>query len=156
MKKLLKQINYSVFSVTTAFEDILNANIATWVMQSSMQGKMLVVALDKEDFTIELVKKSKILNINLLASDQTSLINKLGRKSGRDIDKFKKLNFKLDQRGCPILLDSIGYIQCEVEASIDSLDHEVFSCAVLKQITLNKDKASLTINDLREKKLVRG
>jgi flavin reductase (DIM6/NTAB) family NADH-FMN oxidoreductase RutF len=155
-KSLLKYKNYDVHSITTSHDGNLNANIATWVMQTAMGGKVVCVALYKIDYTIELVRESKMLNINLLHTEQTNLINKLGRRSGKDSNKFKNLKFELDNRGCPFLTEAIGYVQCKVLHSTDAGDHELFICEVLKQVVLNPEKEVMTNNYLREKGLVRG
>jgi len=155
-KSLLKYKNYDVHSITTSHAGNLNANIATWVMQTAMGGKVVCVALYKIDYTIELVRESKMLNINLLHTEQTNLINKLGRRSGKDSNKFKNLKFELDNRGCPFLTEAIGYVQCKVLHSTDAGDHELFICEVLKQVVLNPEKEVMTNNYLREKGLVRG
>lgn len=156
-RTLLKYKNYDVQSVTTATADgRLNANIVTWAMQVAMGGKMLAVALYKIDYTLELVKESGILNLNLLALRQTNLIQKLGRKSGRTSSKFKNLPHAFDERGCPYLTQSIGYVQCKVVGSADAGDHELVVCEVLKQVILNPDEPVMTQYYLREKGLVRG
>lgn len=155
-KSLLKLKNYEVHSITTVSGDKMNANIATWMMQVAMGGKMVCVALYKVDYTIQLVQQSKILNINLLSTKQTGLIPKLGRKSGRDTDKFKNLKYALDDRGCPYLTEAVGYIQCKVLHSTDAGDHELFICEVIKQVPLNTDETVMTHHFLREKGLVRG
>ncbi len=155
-RSLLKYKNYDIHSITTVYDGNTNANIATWVMQTAMGGKTVCVALYKIDYTIELVRASKLLNINLLHTGQTNLITKLGRRSGKDNDKFKNLKFELDNRGCPFLTEAIGYIQCKVLHSTDAGDHELFVCEVLKQVVLNPEKEVLTNNFLREKGLVRG
>lgn len=117
---------------------------------------MLCVALYKVDYTLELVRSSGLLNLNLLAQEQTSLITKLGRKSGREVDKFKKLAFALDERGCPYLTDAVGYVQCRVVSYADGGDHELVICEVIRQVVLHPDKKVLTHHFLREKGLVRG
>jgi flavin reductase (DIM6/NTAB) family NADH-FMN oxidoreductase RutF len=161
-QKLLKYKNYDVHSITTATpatadrDGRRNANIATWVMQTAMGGKVLAVALYQPDYTIELVRESGILNVNLLTINQTSLIRKLGRLSGRTTDKFKNLPHALDERGCPYLTEAIGYAQCRVIDSIGAGDHDLFICDVLKQVVLNPDAVVLTNHYLREKKLVRS
>ncbi len=157
-KSLLKYKNYDVHVITTVSPlGKINANIATWVMQSAMQGKFITVALYKTDYTIELVRESMILNVNLLAKDQAKkLITKLGRKSGRTSNKFVNLPFEIDERGCPYLTEAIGYVQCRCVGSIDSGDHELFVCEVLTQKVLNPDKEVLTNNYLRAEGLVRG
>jgi flavin reductase (DIM6/NTAB) family NADH-FMN oxidoreductase RutF len=156
-QKLLKYKNYDIHSITTATPDgRKNANIAMWVMQTAMGGKNLCVALDKTDYTLELVKESGVLNVNLLAEEQTRLIAKLGRRSGRDVDKFKNLPYFLDERGCPYLTEAIGYIQCRVTGYADGGDHELVLCDVLKQTVLHPEKPVMTHHFLRKKGLVRG
>ncbi|MER0438381.1 flavin reductase family protein [Emticicia sp. W12TSBA100-4] len=155
-KSLLKYKNYDVHAITTVHERNHNANIATWVIQTAMGGKTVCVALYKIDYTIELVRASKVLNINLLHTGQTNLITKLGRRSGKDSDKFKNLKHDFDSRGCPFLTEAIGYIQCKVLHSTDAGDHELFVCEVLKQVVLNPEKEVMTNNFLRENGLVRG
>lgn len=157
MKRLLKYKNYDVHSISTATADgRMNANIATWVMQTALGGKMLAVALYQTDHTIELVRESNILNVNLLATDQTTLIRKLGRQTGREVDKFKNLPHALDEHGCPYLTESIGYAQCRVISSTPAGDHDLFICEVLKQVVLHPEKTVMTNNFLREKGLVRS
>ncbi len=156
-RRLLKYKNYDIHSITTISADgCRNANIAMWLTQTAMGGKMLCVALDKTDYTLELVKKGGILNVNLLAEEQTKLIAKLGRKSGRDTDKFKNLKHEHDNRGCPYLTEAVGYVQCKVVGYADGGDHELVICEVLKQTVLHPDKKVMTHHYLREKGLVRG
>ncbi len=156
-RKLLKYKNYDIHSITTATPDgRRNANIAMWLTQTAMGGKMLCVALDKTDYTLELVEESELLNVNLLAESQTKLIAKLGRKSGRDTDKFKNLPHALDARGCPYLTEAVGYVQCKVTSYADGGDHTIVICEVLKQVVLNPELPVMTHHFLREKGLVRG
>ncbi|GAB3765377.1 flavin reductase family protein [Spirosoma pomorum] len=157
-KRLLKYKNYDVHSVTTMAGDPAryNANIVTWLTQTDMGGKVLAVALYKTDYTIELVRDSKVLNVNLLATDQTRLIRKLGQQSGRERDKFKNLPYQLDNRGCPYLTEAIGYTQCQVVHSVDAGDHELFVCEVIRQVVIHPEKDVMTLALLREKKLIRG
>ena len=157
-KRLFKYKNYDVHSITTVAGNPAryNVNIVTWLMQTDMSGKVLAVALYKPDYTLDLVRESGVLNVNLLAVDQTKLIRKLGQQSGLEKDKFKNLPHELDERGCPFLTEAIGYAQCRVMHSVEAGDHELVVCDVLKQVVLNPEKDVLTLNLLREKKLIRG
>jgi flavin reductase (DIM6/NTAB) family NADH-FMN oxidoreductase RutF len=155
-KRLLKYKNYDVHSVTTVANGRQNANIVTWLMQTAMGGSVLAVALYQVDYTIELVRESGILNVNLLATDQTGLIRKLGQQSGRSRDKFKNLPHALDERGCPYLTEAIGYAQCRVMHTTPAGDHELFICEVIRQVVLNPNKEVMTNQFLKEKKLIRG
>lgn len=149
-RSVLKYKDYEVHAISTVDKDRKNINIATWVMQSAMKGKFISVALYKPDYTITLVKKSGVLNINLLAVPQKRHINRLGRKSGRGVDKLNRLPYELDERGCPYLTEAVGFIQCQVHDSADSGDHEIFVCEVLKQKVLNPEEEVLTHAYLKE------
>jgi flavin reductase (DIM6/NTAB) family NADH-FMN oxidoreductase RutF len=155
-KSLLKLKDYEIHAIGSATDEKINMNIASWVMQTSMDGKTVVVALYKPDFTIELVKRSQKLTISLLSKNQKNLLTKLGRKSGRLEDKISKVKTGLDSRGIPFLSDSVGYLECIVQSWADGGDHELAICKVLKSMVLNPDAEILTLNFLREKKLVRG
>lgn len=160
-RKLLKYKNYDIQAVTTVAgldsdTPRRNANIVAWVMATDMGGHVLAVALYKVDYTIELVRESGLLNVNLLATDQLNLVRKFGQQSGRERDKLKRVPLQLDERGCPYLTEAVGYAQCRVLHSTDAGDHELFICQVEKQVVLNPDKSVLTYALLREKKVVRG
>jgi len=159
MKSLLKFKNYDVHSISTVLPGEVpqyNANIATWVMQSAMGGKEVVVALYGIDYTLELVKQSRVLNINLLQEKQTNLISALGRKSGRDQTKLRPTWFALDSRGCPYLVEAVGYVQATVKEMVEGLDHTLCICSVDKQVVLHPDAPVMTNHFLRAKGLVRG
>lgn len=159
MKSLLKRKNYEVHAISTVVPGetpTYNANIATWVMQSAMGGKEVVVALYGVDYTLELVKQSRILNINILQEKQTGLISALGRKSGRDQNKLRPAWYALDNRGCPYLVEAVGYIQTTVKDMVEGLDHTLCICAVEKQVILHPDAPIMTHHFLRAKGLVRG
>ncbi len=155
-KSLFKLKDYDVHAITSIDGSASNANIATWVMQTDMGKKYLTVALYKPDYTIELAKKSGILNIHWLGSDFTKHLNLLGRKSGRDFQKLAKISHIPDFRGCPVLSDAIGCLHVNIVSWADAGDHELAICQVEKQTLLHPEKEVLTLNYLREKKLVRG
>ena len=155
-KSILKLKNYEVHAIGSAFDGKLNLNIASWVMQTSMNGKTVVVALYKPDLTIELVKKSNRLCISFLAENQTNFISKLGRKSGRETDKLNKLDFGISPGGSPFVNQAIGYLDCEVIKWADGGDHELAICKVNKTLVLHPEKSPLRLNYLREKGLIKG
>ncbi len=46
-------------------------------------------------------------------------------QSGRDVDKFATLDYKIGHTGCPILTDCLGYMEFEVFAKVDTPTHTV-------------------------------
>lgn len=155
-RSLLKRKNYEIHSVGVVLEGRVNFNIVAWAMQTAMGGKQLAVAFFKPDLTLEWVQKTGHFSLNFLAEDQTRLVQRLGRRSGRTVDKTKNLPFALDADGQPFLTESVGYICCQVISWADGGDHDIALCRVLRQKVLHPEKPLLTLHLLREKKLVRG
>ena len=148
--------DYEVHAITTVHDGNINANIATWVMQTAMKGRNLCVALYQPDLTLEMVRASGILNVNFLSQGQKTLVNRLGRKSGRQHDKLQKVPYALDGRGCPYLTEAVACIHCKVQDWADGGDHALASCTVLGHRWLQKDAPVMTLHWLREIGYVRG
>lgn len=155
-RSLLKRKNYDIHAVGVSCRGRVNFNIVAWAMQTSMGGRHIAVALYKPDFTRELVQESGCFTLNFLATDQTRLIQKLGRKSGRETDKTKNLPFAFDAGGQPFLTEAVGYTCCQIIDWADGGDHDIAICQVLGQKILHPEKSMLTLDLLREKKMVRG
>ena len=94
--------------------------------------------------------------LQVLSKDQFSIVNLLGKKSGKKVDKMKILERRklLDAwEGFKILRDSLAVINLKVINSFDGGDHIVFVCDVQKYKNLNEGE-ELSLKTLREKKII--
>lgn len=72
-------------------------------------------------------------------------VGRFGFRSGRDIDKFEQVSYKIGQTGVPIVLDNtVGFLEAEVTESIDVVTHTLFIAKIVACETLNRDKAPMT------------
>ena len=54
-------------------------------------------------------------------------IGTFGYKSGRDIDKFKNINYKTGKTGAPIVIDNtVGYFEAKVINQLSVGTHTIF------------------------------
>ncbi|GAB6172637.1 hypothetical protein JCM15765_21150 [Paradesulfitobacterium aromaticivorans] len=72
--------------------------------------------------------ESGVFTVSVLpVTASMGLIGQFGFKSGREIDKFAGVSFRLGTTGVPILLEhSIGYLEAEVSKRLDVETHTVF------------------------------
>ena len=69
-----------------------------------------------------------------------TFIGTFGFKSGRDIDKFKEINYKLGKTKVPIVLDNtLAYVEAEVINKLSCGTHTIFFANVIEADVLNKD-----------------
>jgi flavin reductase (DIM6/NTAB) family NADH-FMN oxidoreductase RutF len=126
--KALHELGYGLYVVCSKKGDKLNGQIANTVFQVCSEPPIIAVALNKQNLTNELVSTSKVFTVSILSQDTPlSFIGGFGFKSGRDVDKFKDINYKLGETGAPIVLDNtLAYLEAKVINQIEVGTHTIF------------------------------
>ena len=126
--KTLHKISYGLYVVSSIDNNKINGQIANSLFQVTSDPQIIAVSINKENLTHDFIKKSKIFNISIL-SEKTSMefIRNFGFKSGRKINKFNDINYKLGRNNSPIILDyTVAYIETKVIDHIDVGTHTIF------------------------------
>lgn len=136
-------VNVPVYSLATYRENRVNMNICTYVSAVSMKPKLFMVAIDYTTLTFKNLEKNEHSVLQILHRDQQPLVNLLGKKSGKSIDKQEKLEDKkalANWNGNRVLDNACGYLQMTVKerANIGG-DHELFYFEVKKSSTKNEE-----------------
>ena len=124
----LHKIGYGLYVVTSSKDDKINGQIANTVFQITSKPPTLAVSINKENYTHDFIKQSRSFVVNVLDKDSEMVfIGRFGFKSGRDIDKFDGIKYRLSQSGNPILEEtSVAYLEVKVEKEVDMGTHTVF------------------------------
>jgi flavin reductase (DIM6/NTAB) family NADH-FMN oxidoreductase RutF len=111
-----------------------NAQISVSVFGASVvpDRPRLLATLYKRNYTHDLVAAKGDFSLSLLDETQVDLIPKLGFVSGREGDKLEGLDYTLTERGNPVLVGSIGWLECSVIESFDLGDCTAFLGAVME------------------------
>jgi len=126
--KALHMISYGLYVIGSRKGDRINGQICNTVVQVSSEPPIISVCINKENLTHEYIEDSGIFSASILAQDTPlNLIGRFGFKSGRDIDKFDGINYKLGETQAPIVLDNtLAYIEAKVINSVDVGTHTIF------------------------------
>lgn len=124
----LRKLRYGLYVVSSKKDDKVNGLIANGISQVSAVPANFVLSINKENLTHEFIKASKVLSFAVLSKETPlSFIGRFGFKSGREIDKFKGINFKIGKTGAPIVLDNtLAYVEAKVINEADLGTHTVF------------------------------
>src|SRR5437764_167787 len=108
--------------------------IATFVSPASIVADLprMVVGLARTHHTWELVEASSAFALHLLGEQHLEWVWHFGLQSGRDVDKFEGLGFRTELTGSPLLDEAIGWLDCRVEARLDTGDRTVYLAEVLQ------------------------
>jgi flavin reductase (DIM6/NTAB) family NADH-FMN oxidoreductase RutF len=135
----LNKISYGMYIVGSHKGEKLNAQIANSVMQITSEPPTVAVSINKKNLTYEYIKESKAFAVSILCqSTPLPFIGNFGFKSGRDIDKFKDINYKVGKTGSPVVIDYVSsYFEAEVLQEIDAGTHAIFVGKVVEAEVLN-------------------
>jgi len=136
----LQKISYGMYVVGSHKDDKLNCQIANSVMQITSEPATVAVSINKKNLTHDYIEASRVFSVSILCQT-TSLpfIGNFGFKSGRDIDKFKNINFKVGQSGSPIVIDNAAaYFEAEVIQEVDAGTHTIFIGKVIEAEVFNE------------------
>ncbi len=126
--KALYKITYGMYVVGSRKGDKFNAQIANTVFQITSEPPTVAVSINKKNLTHEYIQESRIFAASVLCEDTPlSFIGKFGFRSGRDINKFEGVNYKIGTTGAPIVLENANaYIEAKVTQEIDLGTHTIF------------------------------
>ena len=140
-RKTLHKISYGLYVISSINGDKKNGQIANAIFQVTSQPPTLAVSINKENLTHEYISKSKVFTISILPENTSmKFIGTFGFKSGRDIDKFDGIDYKIGKTKAPIILDnSLGFIECVVINKIDIGTHTIFCANVVDADILSQE-----------------
>jgi flavin reductase (DIM6/NTAB) family NADH-FMN oxidoreductase RutF len=126
--KALHSCSYGLYVVSSRKRDTLNGQIVNTIFQVTSEPPTIAVSINQQNLTHEFINESKVFAASILSQDTPlSFIGRFGFKSGRDVDKFKDVNYKLGETKAPIILDhSLAYLEARVVNQVDVGTHTIF------------------------------
>ena len=143
--KALYKISYGLYVITSKKGEEINGQTANSLIQVTAEPPAIAIGLNKKNLTNEFIKESKVFAVSILSQDTPlNIIGQFGFKSGRDINKFDQVNYKLGKTRAPILLDnSLAYLEVKVTQEMDVGTHTIFVGEVVESEVL-KDGEPMT------------
>lgn len=129
----LFNIGYGLYVVTSRDGDKDNGLIVNTVTQLTNSPNRIGVAVNKANYSHEIIKKTGVLNVNCLSVEAPfSIFEQFGFHSGRDTDKFAgEEQILRSDNGVAFLSRYINsFMSLKVERYVDLDTHGMFVCTV--------------------------
>ena len=150
--KAMYKLSYGLFVLTTKVGDKDNGCITNTAIQVTTDPNRIVFAVNKANYTHEMLMESKAFNISILSEDASfDTFKRFGFQSGKDVDKFAdygepgvKGKFDRAENGITYIKDGTNaFISGTVFHTIDLGSHTLFLCDVTDMEVLS-DASSAT------------
>ncbi|MBL7132001.1 MAG: flavin reductase [Candidatus Omnitrophica bacterium] len=133
-KRTLYKISYGMYVVSSKKENKFNGQIANTVFQVTAEPPQVSVCINKENLTHQFIQESRVFTISILERDTPmKFIGHFGFRSGKELEKFRDIDYKLGITEVPIVIQNcLGYLECEVTGSMNVGTHTIFIGKVIE------------------------
>lgn len=105
----------------------------------SLQPPMILFCPGKDSETWPAISNAWYFAVNILAADQDRLCRTFAKKG---TDRFANIEYDYSPAGCPVLTDTLAYMECEIGDVREAGDHFVVLGHVLR-LGVVEDQAPL-------------
>jgi flavin reductase (DIM6/NTAB) family NADH-FMN oxidoreductase RutF len=146
---VFNKLDREIWLITARDGDRRSGLIATFVSTASLVPTLprVMVGLAKHHFTHEVIQASGAFCMHLISEDRIDWVWHFGIRSGRNVDKLSGIDAYDSPNGSPILADALSWLDCRVEAQLDTGDRTIFLAQVLGA-GVARDEAPLTFKRL--------
>ena len=141
-KAVLFKLSYGLFVLSTRDGKKDNGCIINTVTQISGKPETIMVAVNKDNYTHDLIMSSEIFNVSVLTEDTPfELFQHFGFQSGRTVDKFSKYEADCSRSGNGVLYlkkYTNAYMSAKVVKTMDCGTHTMFYAEVVEGAVLSE------------------
>jgi len=151
--KAFFKLTYGLYIVSSHDGEKESGCVINTMTQVTAVPNQVCVTLNIENYTTELIRASKVLNVCVLGQDiSMDTIRKFGFQSGRDINKFEDIEYEIDSQGVKYLTkNTVAMFSLRVNQIVNVGTHDMFICEVVDAQVLS-DENVLTYADYHVKK----
>ncbi|AFA48793.1 flavoredoxin-like protein [Acetobacterium woodii DSM 1030] len=120
--------------VTCGQHDKINVLTIGWTGVLNSRPPMTYISLKPSRLSYEIISETKEFTINLTTVAMVKAVDFCGVKSGRDVNKFEKMNLECtdgESISCPMLTASPLSLECQVKNIIPLGTHVLFMAEIL-------------------------
>lgn len=142
----LFKLSYGLFVLTARQDERDNGCIVNTVMQITDDPKRIVVGVNKQNLTHDMILHTGIFNVSVLSEEATFwFFEHYGFQSGRNVDKFANIPAVRTENGLRYLpACTNAVISGKVISTVDCGTHTLFVADVTEANTLSADDRSMT------------
>lgn len=131
-KKVLRNLSYGVYVVTSREKDRNVGCVANSIMQVTSNPSVIAVSINHDNYTNKVIKENNKFGVSILKeTTDAKIIGTFGYKSSKDNDKFDGINFK-EISEIPVLENTCGYMVCKVIDTMETSTHTIFLGEVIE------------------------
>ena len=139
----LFKIGYGLYVITSNDGNKDNGLIVNTVSQITDSPKRVMVAINKVNYSHDVIKDSGIMNVNCLTTKTPfSVFEKFGFQSGKDVNKFEGEDVVRTENGLVYLTENVNAVlSLKMVQYVDMDTHGMFICELTDAKVISDDES---------------
>jgi flavin reductase (DIM6/NTAB) family NADH-FMN oxidoreductase RutF len=136
-RKAMSRFATGVTVITTTLDGEMHGMTANAVTSLSLDPMLLLVCVDKNADSHDILSKAGVFAVNILSESQADLSNRFAKKEFDGAHDMDDVPHSIAESGAPIIDGAIAYIDCRTITEHHGGDHTIFIGEVLDARELN-------------------
>ncbi len=146
-KTVLRMFTYGLYAVSARHGAEVSFMTANWLTQCSFEPPMLMLAVENDSHTRQVIEGSGTFAVNVYESGQRDLAGSLGRTFSKHPEKINEATWQPGPlTGSPLLDSALAWVECKIVSSMPVGDHILFAAEVV-EVGLKRESAPLTLKE---------
>ncbi|NVJ70567.1 MAG: flavin reductase [Alphaproteobacteria bacterium] len=125
-KQGMRRLGGAVNIVTAADGDVWAGLTATAVTSLSAEPPRLLVCINRQGVTYDILSKGRALAVNVLGAEHQKLAMRFAGMDGEEeTERFEGADWYTVKSGAPLLKDALVSFDCTVESILDAGSHAI-------------------------------
>jgi flavin reductase (DIM6/NTAB) family NADH-FMN oxidoreductase RutF len=130
-RRVMSQFATGITIVTTRDGEEIHGLTANSVCSVSLEPPLVLVCVNEKAHSHDLIKNGRNFAVNILKASQETLARRFATNNLPARERFAGIKFQTEITGAPILLESLGWLDCKLVAAYPGGDHTIFVGEVL-------------------------
>lgn len=118
------QMTYGIYVLTTAFDNIINGMIASWVTQVSYDPPLIMVAIHPNRYSHDLIENGRAFGLHVLDRSQKDMLKVF--KGPETEKKFHGVQWEPGKTGVPIIKNCLAWFELTLKEHHDPGNHTLY------------------------------
>ena len=125
--EILKTIPYGFYITGVVGSDgEANGFTTCWVSQVSFQPQQVIVAVQKDQHTHDLIEQGGVFSLNFLDTEQEDLARRFTEPLQHEDGRVGGSSYTTGETGAPLFEEAFANLECRVSGKLEAGDHTVY------------------------------
>ena len=126
-RSLLRMIPHPLNICGVKNGDVVNGFTLSWTTQASFKPPLIVIGVRQDSQSHAMILESQVFSVSFLEKTQKDIAELFFKPQAGTGQRFGEIEYDLGPAtGCPILKDSLGFVECNVKGHLAEGDHSIF------------------------------